>query len=298
MSPKDSAELTSAFCHRFALNRKGGWPARMARLQVMHWLIAQRLGRQHWVRAPLFFGESMWVLTGETISGGLLSFGYSETALTALMLRVLRPGMRFVDVGAHLGYEALLACALVGESGRVVSYEPQAGIARYTARNLKPFPQAKLLVSAVADYKGELAFDELPLARSAFSGTAAGMSGSRRITVAVTTLDDGLLGDARPVDFIKVDVEGGEMAVLRGAMDVLERDRPCIVLEAEMPSGSAPRSRVREFSEFLQPLGYRGISFDFDGELRLAPLGGLAEGHANVAFVPAEHPDFQLLERA
>ncbi len=239
----------------------------------------------------------MWVLTGETTSSGLLAFGYTEAALTALMLRVLRPGMRFIDVGAHLGYEALLACILVGESGRVVSFEPQSRIFDYTARNLEKFPQARVVRSAVADFVGELEFDELPLLRSAFSGTKTGRAAGRLVKVRVTTLTDALIGDERPADFIKVDVEAGEMSVLRGARDVLERDKPFLVLEAEMPSGSAPRPRVREFNEFLSPLGYRGISFEFDGALKVAPLEGLVAGHANVAFVPETRSEFQFLLR-
>ena len=75
------------------------------------------------------------------------------------------------------------------------------------------------------------------------------------------------------------------MAVLRGAIDILDEDKPFLVLEAEMPTGSKFRSRVREFVELLGPMEYQGLSFDYDGELKLAPLGSFVEGHANVAFI-------------
>lgn len=289
-------DLATAFGRRFALNQGGGARARFARWRVMHWLIVQRLKQHVWVRAPLFFNRRMWVLTGETISGGILSFGYAESALTALMLEVVRPGMRFIDVGAHLGYEAILACTLVGEAGRVVSFEPQAMVAKYTARNLSNFPQARLVRSAIADCEGEIQFDELPLTRSAFSGAVTGSPVGPTTKVPVTTLDRILRADDRPVDFIKVDVEGGELSVLRGALDILNRDKPFLVLEAEMPAGLAKRPRVAEFEDFLLPLGYRGISFEFDEKLRIAPLGDFIEGHANVAFVHASRPECRLLE--
>lgn len=249
-------------------------------------MLLQKLGFNRWVHAPLFFGERMWLLTGETTSRGLLGFGYSEAALTALMLRVVRPGMHFVDVGAHLGYEALLASILVGEAGRVISFEPQPQIAKWTVRNLRKFPQTRVVQSAVGDFIGTLEFSELDLLCSAFSAAAPGGRAGRHVTVAVTTLADALRDDERPVDFIKCDVEGAEMAVLRGATDLLERDQPFLVLEAEMPSSSGLRPRITEFQEFLLPLGYRGWFFEFDGELKLAPLGQLEVGHANVAFVP------------
>ena len=101
----------------------------------------------------------------------------------------------------------------------------------------------------------------------------------------MTTIDAAIEKEERPVDFIKCDAEGAELTVLRGAQNVLREDKPLLVLEAEMPSGSGFRPRVKEFSEFLSPLGYQCLSFDYDGKLKLAPLGSLTEGHANVAFV-------------
>jgi hypothetical protein len=75
------------------------------------------------------------------------------------------------------------------------------------------------------------------------------------------------------------------MSVLRGALDILTKDKPFLVLEAEMPDTQTARPRVKEFTEFLGPIGYQGLSFDYDGALQLGPLGSLKEGHANVAFV-------------
>jgi FkbM family methyltransferase len=258
-------------------------------------MLLQKLGFNRWVYAPLFFGEKMWILTGETTSSGLLGFGYAETALTALMLEVLKPGMRVVDVGAHLGYEAMLACALVGEHGRVVSFEPQPKIVARTVRNLQPFPQCRVIPSAVGDFNGQMEFFEMDLLLSAFSGTAATGSVGARIQVPVTTLAAALGEDDRPVDFLKCDVEGAEMSVLRGAVEILRRDQPLLVLEAEMPSGSGPRPRVDEFAEFLAPLGYAGFFFEFDGRLQVGRLGALEVGHANVGFAPISRPEFHCL---
>ena len=125
------------------------------------------------------------------------------------------------------------------------------------------------------------------MARSAFSGegTDSGRGFERQYQVEVTTIGETLAKDERPVDFIKCDVEGSEMAVLRGALDILHEDKPLLVLEAEMPSGNKFRPRVREFSEFLDPFGYQGFSFDYDGSLRVARLGSVVEGHANVGFI-------------
>src|SRR6185437_15768693 len=284
-----SVEMMRAeFFRRWGVNQRGGPAARLSRWRNMHHLLLQRLGWQRWVRGRVFWGDPMWLCTGETVSKGLLAFGYSECALTSLMLEALRPGMRFIDVGAHVGYESMLAAIIVGESGRVVSFEPQRQLARYAHENLKLYPWIRQVPSAVGDHTGITEFKEQDVALSAFSAASvknANDSG-RRYQVPVTTVDDALEGTERPVDFIKCDTEGGEMAVLRGAVGVLRSDRPLLVLEGEMPTGSA-RPRLREFVDFLAPFGYQALAFEFDGAFRVGRIEELRVGHANVAFV---HP--------
>jgi FkbM family methyltransferase len=278
----------SAFLRRWHLNQAGGFPARAARWRVLHWLLLQKLGVQLWVRAPLFWDARMYLLTGETISSFILTFGYSETALTALMLHTIKPGMRVIDVGAHLGYEALLASELVGATGRVVSFEPQPQIASWARRNLQPYPQCRVIQSAVGDFNGTIDLTDADLLHSAYA-SAATQTG-RSIRVPVTTMFDAIAANERPVNFIKCDVEGMEISVLRGMFDILTKDRPLLVLEAEGP-GSNP-SRVKDFAAFLEPLGYSGLMFDFDGELQLGPLGTLEVRQPNVAFVNLSNQEF------
>jgi len=272
---------------RWRLNKQGGLRARASRWRVLHWLLLQRLGWHRWVKGRVFWGDSIYVLTGEGVSRGILPFGYGELALTSLMIEFLEPGMRVVDVGAHLGYEAMLASVLVGREGRVVSFEPQEQIAGWTVKNLQRFPQARVVKTAAGQSKGKAVFTECDIAHSAFSGqsTDPNVGVGRQYKIEVTTIGEALVKDERPVDFIKCDAEGSEMAVLRGAVDILSEDKPFLVLEAEMPNHSEFRPRVREFTELLCPMGYQGLSFDYDGKLKLAPIGSLVEGHANVAFI-------------
>jgi FkbM family methyltransferase len=215
------------------------------------------------------------------------------------MLETIQPGMRVVDVGAHLGYIAMLASELVGKAGRVVAFEPQRQIAEWTGRNLRPYPQARLVKMAAGDDTGIADFIECDLARSGFSGrpltgAPAGLpDAGHRYQVPVTTLDGALRPDERPVDFIKVDVEGSEMAVLNGAHHILRRDRPLIVLEAEMPAANGPRPRVREFARWLEPMGYIPVGFEFSDTLLIGAVDEVAMGHANVAFVHPSRAEFR-----
>jgi FkbM family methyltransferase len=81
-----------------------------------------------------------------------------------------------------------------------------------------------------------------------FSGRAV-----RRQKVAMRTLDSFALG---PTGFMKVDVEGHELAVLEGATDLLRRDQPIVLVELEERFASGSVARV---CTFLEQMGYRGL---------------------------------------
>ena len=253
----------------------------------MHWIVRRRLGRREWATGRLFWGDPIHLYIGESNSDALLSFGYIEIALTALALATIEPGMRVVDVGAHLGYVSMLASRLVGAAGRVVSFEPQSVIAERTQRNLSRYPQARLIKSAVGDENREREFVEYDLVHSGLSGFEhdPGPRGGRRRMLPMVRLDDALRPDERPVDFLKCDVEGAETSVLGGSQDILTRDRPLIVLEAEPPSPGGARPRIEEFRALLGPLGYEPFAFEFDGRLRTGALDAVPMGHQNVGFV-------------
>jgi FkbM family methyltransferase len=272
-------DLSEHFSTNWQIAVGGKTQARLARWRVAHWIIAQKLGLRCWAKAPLFFGRKMYVRLGETTSGSILAFRMSEVALTAFMLEYLRPGMTVIDVGAHLGYETLLAAEVVGPLGRVISFEPNSSIFPWLKRNTTTLPQVRLVQAAVGDRIGEIKFDQRPIELSGFSRVGKG-----EISVPMTTLD--LSITERPVHFIKCDVEGFEINVVKGAANLLRADRPIVVLEADMIGDDPARKRAHEQAALMRDIGYEAFDFDFDGAFRIAPLGTLKPGHANVAYMP------------
>ena len=110
------------------------------------------------------------------------------------------------------------------------------------------------------------------------------------VTVHTVRLDDAI---DRPVGLIKVDVEGHEMAVLRGAMRILKRDRPNLILELE--ERHAPGC-VAAAIDFLGGFGYRG-GYLLDGTLvPMQPDGPSADGLWNFVFTYAASPNSPLLK--
>lgn len=140
----------------------------------------------------------------------------------SLVEPLVQPGAHVVDVGANIGYYTLMFASLAGDSGRVWSIEPDPV-------NLLE------LEAAVAESKLDGTVTILPVAAGARDGTAKFEPGLNshvtpqgRSEVAVRSLDSLQLDR---VDFIKIDVEGYEGAVLEGALATFGRCKPTIFME-------------------------------------------------------------------
>jgi FkbM family methyltransferase len=151
-----------------------------------------------------------------------------EMRIGRLIARVLKPSMNCVDVGAHLGIN-LSQFVRRAPRGRHVAFEPHPEQARWLRSK---FPEVDVRQAAVSDIPGEMDF-HVNEDRSGFSGLRriedAGES-VRSFRVAVTTIDSAIEPGHR-VDFLKAVVEGAELSVLRGAEEILRRDRPTVLFE-------------------------------------------------------------------
>ena len=162
----------------------------------------------------------------------------------------LRPGMTVLDLGANLGTFTLFLAEAVGPAGRVHAFEPVAASYRLLDANLalNSLAQVETHAVAVGAASGTATVPELDLERGGnYGASALAPSGPGR-RVDLIALDDLALPAC---DLIKVDVEGGERAVIQGAMETIDRWRPVLLLENEEPSLSPP------LIELLLSLGYR-----------------------------------------
>jgi FkbM family methyltransferase len=167
-----------------------------------------------------------------------------------------------LDIGAAVGEFTI---AMLAASRSVIAFEPQPIPARTLAAMFDAVgSQVRVQAVALSDRPGvtKMRVLESDPGRSTIdSGNALNdADGSRvgTIEVQVRRLDDLELDD---VGFIKIDVEGHELAVLRGAADTLRRNRPTLIVEAEERHH---RHAVAATNEFLAGLGYTGY-FDVDG---------------------------------
>jgi FkbM family methyltransferase len=153
---------------------------------------------------------------------------------------VLSPGKVFVDAGANFGIYSLLASHIVGQSGRVISFEPsirafpvlQQNIALNGFKNVLAFP-----IALTQESGRQLLYHDLAIGCDTLGRYPPSQVSSEE--VATESLDDVLRRAAIDrVDVIKMDVQGAEELVLRGASNTLSSSHPVIIFEV-WPEGAA-----------------------------------------------------------
>lgn len=186
-----------------------------------------------------------------------------EAQLSALLPRLCPPGSVFVDVGANFGYFTCLLAARLGRvaGSRVIAIEPNPDLLRLLHANVGinwSGAPVRIEPVAVAETPGEMQLT-IPDDRSA-NGTLAPIAAEGRTLrthrVNVTRLDD-VLRDEPRVDLIKIDVEGFEPAVLRGATETLARDGLRLVIEWSVPQLREAGFDPMDTPLLLEAAGYR-----------------------------------------
>lgn len=161
----------------------------------------------------------------------LMWAGAYETGLVKMLKSFLKPGMFFLDLGANIGYFSAIAATLVGASGRVFAFEPSPYCFARLQRSLCGFEQAVTYNKAVSDKNGRSSF-YLHTEESGWGSMFCDHDSRERIEVSTIRLDDWAQQDSiARLDFVKIDIEGGEYAALTGARTLLRRFQPVIVAE-------------------------------------------------------------------
>jgi len=194
---------------------------------------------------------------------------YYEPEL-AILEEVLSPGKTFVDAGANVGIYTLAASRMVGETGSVIAFEPsiqslpalRKNIALNHLTNVVAFPVALSHVTGTA----KLYHGPNPSLNS-LGKEIAWPEDTEEITT--ETLDDIFeRASIDHVDVIKVDVQGAEELVLRGAHKLLTSMHPTIIFEI-FPEGTVPLGLAPYGAwEFLASLGYEFSVVDWRDGLR------------------------------
>jgi FkbM family methyltransferase len=245
---------------------------------------------------PLRLPFGAWWLAEKSALDHELIYSEFEKMERGFVERLLRRNMTVVDAGAHHGLYTLLASKRVGRNGRVIAVEPSPRECERLEKHLRlnRCSNTEVVHCALGEDRGEA---DLYLVDGFHDWCnslrpPAVNEPIRAVRVSVRRLDDVLTeSGASKVDFIKLDVEGAELSVLHGAMELLQREsRPAILAEVEdirtQPWGYA----AREIIQFLLRMDYRWFAIAAKGAL--LPISCDQESYeANLVALPVERTE-------
>jgi FkbM family methyltransferase len=215
---------------------------------------------RHPVRVAAGDLAGCWLLLDLRIDKDLWLGTYEPQVAAAIRARI-PPGAVAYDLGANLGYSSLLLAGAVGEAGQVFAFEPlevNAECLRETIRLNGLEARVSVVRAAVGETAGEGTFLRHPSAsmgRLAVPSPQDSNDSADREKVEVVDLDTFVYEQGQPApSWVKIDIEGGEGAALRGMRRLLERAKPGLLVEIH---GAAP---AREVMQALMLAKYRAYT--------------------------------------
>lgn len=215
-----------------------------------------------WRRTP----DGLWMfLRPDDFFDACYAYRSPDEGYRQAVPRLLRPGDWAIDAGGQKGWYAMMLAKAAGPTGRVLTIEADPAAADLLQANLRRngLSNVTLLREAAGDTTRDVEFhlNEYVGWSSMTPSPLQETSVRRRVMVRMRPLDE-MLAEAAPtagarVAFLKIDVEGAEARVLRGAMRILMEHAPLIWMEINPSSLSAAGSSPAELGDILEPYGYR-----------------------------------------
>jgi len=253
------------------------------------------------VSAPVFFycdrkssSIEADILKSANVESGALK---QRWRILELGMDLISPGSRVIDVGANIGVYAL-PWAAINADVTVHCFEPNPAVRRRLERNValnRLTARIRLHTQALSDHAGTATLYGNDDMSSLNKGVYTGAGQAVPTEVPLARLDDIFDIEGPPLSLMKIDVQGHELEVLRGAHAVISRHRPALILEHEDDlylSASEANERKTDLSKLLSRLGYETLyisrwgsdllavadwSRRLNGDLLALPLDGQAQ---------------------
>ncbi len=183
---------------------------------------------------------------------------HDERYIVTKLLKMVKPGDICWDIGANIGFYTCLLASLVGDNGAVVAFEPASRTCGYLRENvsLNGFTNTTVINKGIGDSveQRHLHYSEARLAE----GTASLKYANERKASERVKLDtiDNLFRELPTPNFVKIDVEGYQLEVLRGGEHCLKTHAPLLIAELK-DVGETNRDVYAEIEAFVTDLGYQ-----------------------------------------
>jgi FkbM family methyltransferase len=251
------------------------------------------LGTTRIVREEKDFCGHFELDTRSHVTFALIS-GHYETRLIPLIKAAIRPGMHVADIGANVGLFTVLLSNLVGEEGRVLSAEPAASVLTLLRSNI-----LRNELSNVSLFSGAITQENASYDLHSIEGNeeysslgtvihpGAPRDRQEQMVVQGETLDSLVERFELRLGFIKIDVEGAEELVLRGAGRTLREHRPILLSEMDHTLLGQLNCSVPSLFALLEEANYR--VFDAISGKELQGGEGSERLSAEIVALPQEH---------
>ncbi|HLG33692.1 MAG TPA: FkbM family methyltransferase [Bacteroidia bacterium] len=197
--------------------------------------------------------------------GHLMYFGFNDPSQSAL-LALCKPGDVIIDIGTNIGFSLLSMAKISGTVGFVLGFEPDPVNFRQLEKNiaLNNFTNIKVTQTGLGDEPGKFKLENIVEFNSGGKRiVAAGNAAlSDYAEVEINTLDNFLESNVplSKIDLIKIDVEGFEFNVLKGATNAIRNYSPVLFIELDDNNLRQQSSGAKELIHFLAENGYAIIN--------------------------------------
>lgn len=198
------------------------------------------------------------------LSEALLKYGKWEEAVRLHFIKNLKKGDVVLDIGAHIGYFSLMAAKVVGQKGKVYAFEPDNRNFQLLKKNILEnnykniFPIKKAVTNK--NGRAKLYIDSQNSTDHRLTDTSEGREFK---FIQTLTLNGFFKPLNKRVDFIKIDIQGGEYHALLGASNILKENPGIKILTEFYPKGLADNGiKEEKFLTFLTKLGFTFKNID------------------------------------
>ena len=222
----------------------------------------------------------------EVIDSSLYFTNTYEVKIDRLFDKYVKPGSAVVDIGANIGLHTLRSALLTGAEGRVLAIEPSAWAVKKLRRNLELNPSLCDQVSVLQCALGDKAERSVTL-RFQSSYLLTGKNEATPEIIDVLTLDSFIENkNLQQVDLVKIDVDGHELHILRGAKNMFSASKPVLIIEFTPSYSKTYLDELAEIDVFFASLGYQALT----DEENIIPdlvqyLSCLPSGHSSMVLL-------------
>lgn len=224
----------------------------------------------------------------------ILNFGDYEPAELRMMGNFIKKDSVIIDIGANIGWYSLNLARRVPD-GCIIAFEPIPGTFEYLKKNIavNKITNIKALNFGLSDRAGTLGFYYDPKFTVAASlRNLHGNSKRKKVLCRVRRLDDFILTMTPRIDFIKCDVEGAELFVIKGALEVLKKTKPVMLLEMLRKWSVKFGYHPNEIIDLLEGIGYGCYYVKHDKLVKIAKVNERTKATNFYFLDPVKHARF------